>query len=90
MPQVRVPSFIVVDKSQPKRIIAILDEALAAWWKQNFPAFDVIEIPLYFGIYTDFSVGCFEYMYTKEGHFFLTEKPSNLSLAEAYQIILNK
>ena len=86
----QVPNFIVVDKSQPKRIIAIVDEALAAWWKQNFPMFDVIQSHLSFGIYTNSEIGRFEYVYTKEGHFFLTEKPSNLSLAESYQIILNK
>lgn len=90
MAQVQVPNFIVVDKSQPNRIIAIVDEALAAWWKQNVPIFDVIQINLHYGSYVDSNIGRFDYLYTKEGHFFLTEKPSNLSLAEAYQIILNK
>jgi len=86
MSNIVVPTFIVVDKTQPKRIVAILDQAFAPWWTQNLPIFDVIEAQLSFGKLTN-NNGTFEYFHSKEGHFFLTEKPSHLSLGEAYDYL---
>jgi hypothetical protein len=89
MADVSTNNGIVVDPNQPKRIIAIIDEPLVAWWEQNMTALRVIKNPdLRSGMTVDSEVGRFEYLYTKEGEVLLTSKPEHLSLGEAYNYIL--
>lgn len=81
-------NYLVIDPTQPQRILAIIDEAFAAWWAQNLPALRLIQNPeLSFGVLTDSEVGRFEYVYTKEREFLLTSKPDNMSLGAAYEYL---
>jgi hypothetical protein len=83
-----IQNYIVVDKTEPKRILAIVDEAFAAWFKQNLPALDTIEAQVNYGHVIDSAVGRFDYVSTKTGQVMLTSKPEEMSLGEAYKYVM--
>lgn len=87
-----VPSFALVDKTQPQRILALLDEAFAAWAQQTLPVFGLIPNPvLNYGTIVDTTVGRFEYLYDKTNKLvLLTVKPDNMSLGDAYQYVIKQ
>lgn len=83
-----ITKTIAVDKTQPKRILGILDNSFKPWLERNLPIFDTIEAELHWGYVSDNKVGRFDYMNTADGRVMLLAKPDHLSIAEAYEYII--
>lgn len=87
-------NYAIVEKNS-NRAIAIVDDALAAWFKQNFPIYNQVEVA---------SIGSTSFVTTegnintvsiqpvgtsflKEQYHMITRKPDSISLEQAYQLI---
>lgn len=84
-----INATIVVDKTQPKRIIAILDDPFGAWFQQNLLPLETVNTTLSYGHLIDSNVGRFDYIITPDNRIMLISKPDNMSLGDAYTYIIN-
>lgn len=82
-----ITKTIVVFKSEPKKIVAILEQHLEAMFHPS-PALDIVHTELHWGYVSDNEVGRFDYMNTADGRVMLLAKPDHLSIAEAYDYII--
>lgn len=87
-------NFAIVEKNS-NRAIAIVDDALAAWFAQNFPIYNQVEVGSIGstsfvtteGNISTVSIQPIGTSFSKEQYHMITCKPDEISLGEAYKLI---
>lgn len=82
---------------QSNRAIAIVDAPLMEWFKQNFPAYNVVEVGSVSstnfttkeGSISTISLQPIGTHFTKDAYHMITRFPETINLGEAYKLIEN-
>ncbi len=84
-----------IKEKDSNRMVAIVDDAFAAWFTQNMPDFDVVEIGSVGsstfttdkGTISTISAQPVGGPFLKDAFHLISSKPADISLADAYKLI---